>query len=240
MDQALREAVEALYRTFPVGPLDFVPTGCTYCHAPEDYERWAGPTLRIPAELLASFALEVRDHLDQFEALWRHLFPAVADALAENRLHVDEGLVLERVAQAGFPEWSRAEKDATLTFLVRWFEHLVVRQPIPGGPALIDVLQGAAWLTDEIDSWLELWNQHRGHANVEHTLALFYETGDVLTGQTDNIQAGWGEWLPGSATLLRAWAGQDWVAAQIRDDNLGDTPLLAGARETLARMAADS
>lgn len=237
MDQALHEAVEALYVTFPVGPLDFIPAGCTYCHAPEDYAGWALPTRQVPAELLAAFAAEGEDHLDRFDVLWRHLFPAVAGALAGDALHVDEGLVLARVAQAGFKEWPFAEQQAALTFLIRWFEHLVVREPVPGGPALIDLLQGASWLTGEIDSWLGLWNQHRETANAAHTLVLFYETWDVLRGETDEIVAGWGEWPDGSASSLRAWAAQDWVAAQLRDATLPDSSLLTGARETLVHIA---
>lgn len=239
MDQALREAVEALYATFPVGPLDFVPTGCTYCHADEDYVAWAKPTRLVPADLLAPFAAEVEDHLDQFQALWRHLLPAVAEALAEDRLHVDEGLVLSRIAQAGFSDWDRSERHVVLEFLMRWFEHLVVREPAAGGPALIDLLQGGSWLTGEIDSWLDLWNRHRSTAKVAHTLDLFYETWDVLRGESDEIRAGWGEWPRGSSSGLRAWARQPWVIAQISDDRLDATPLVEGARETLAFIAAN-
>jgi hypothetical protein len=117
--------------------------------------------MEVKPAALAQFIGHPADHYDDYQSLLRRLFSPVAAALAHDALHVDAGLALSRLNEAGWKSWDEQERAAVAQFLRHFLIDMLKQAPQPrgsGGMTAEEVLSGVCTATGSTQEWLDVWD----------------------------------------------------------------------------------
>ncbi|MGV9268192.1 hypothetical protein ACWDRR_26405 [Kitasatospora sp. NPDC003701] len=165
--QQLRNALDELDAVF--APLSERPStvgGCTYCYTDTDLEALAGPSHRVPEELIRSVATTSAGHWDDFPALYRRMTPRIVRLLATDRLHVDHGLIASRLLAAEPRTWTSPEREALEAVWHAWWRAALHAHP--GTEPVTGVLEAISVSTGSLSPWLTVWAGTRTEAADRH------------------------------------------------------------------------
>lgn len=199
----------------PVPLLPELVAGCTYCFSPQDELALRVEPQEVTASALAQFLWHPPDHYDAYSELLRRFFPPAAAALAHDLLHVDAGLVLHRLPEAGWTAWPQRAQTAVHAYLVALLTDVLV-QPPPAQEGLTaeEVLSGAASATGSTREWLGLWDSVVSPWKADHVQALaLFHASELLQGP-DVPLLGW--WPEAANAELASWLLSNPVVTVLR------------------------
>jgi hypothetical protein len=163
----LQHGLDALDAVFaPLSEQPLTVGGCTHCYGHADLKALGGPVHRVPDDLIASVAVEVPSHWDDFPALYRRMTPRIVRILVTGRLYVDHGLVASRLVAAGWRDWSVPEREALKEVWHAWWRSALCEYP--GAEPVTGVLETVSVSTGVLSPWLADWAETRTEAADRH------------------------------------------------------------------------
>lgn len=155
--QAFADATSAMYRAFD----GLQPRGdmlrCRHCVTDADVARLAGPAGGLDPEVVTKFVTKAGTTWGDGDDL-RRVAPRALSLAADRQLRLDRGVLLNKLADAGWSSWPPAQVDAVCRFLLAEWCRLLDSAPRPGHCAHQWLRQTATVVAD-LDPFLAAWTQ---------------------------------------------------------------------------------